>query len=300
MPTGTPNAETLYGTNGNDRFNALAGNDLIIGSLGNDTIDADEGYDTVDYMGLNAPITVKPSGELLKGSAGTDRLIQVENIIAPVGQINTIDASSAGGNISIEINLAGRYFNVAGIPGISLLSIGASNFVNAIGSSGNDYLTGTAANNFLDAGSGNDGIDGGAGNDTLIGCAGSDYLIGNRGADRINGTNSFFRGAGEVDDLQGDAGNDRFIFGDRSGSYYKSNGSADWVGIRDFSTGDRIELGLGEVYRADRTSFGFELYITTGGVNELIGRVNTTYSVSLPTGNFAVNSGQTRGVFIGA
>lgn len=300
MITGTNNAETLYGTNNNDSISALGGNDLIIGSIGNDTLDAGAGYDTVDYRSLNTAITVKPAGVLLKGSSGTDKLIQVDNIWAPVGQINTVDASSATGDISAEINLAGKYFNIVGIPGIPILSIGIDNFVNAFGTSNHDYLTGTAANNFLDSGSGNDGIDGGAGNDTLIGCSGNDYLIGNRGADRIIGTNSYFRGAGEVDDLQGDAGNDRFVFGDRNGSFYKANGAVDYVGIREFSTGDRIELGLGEVYRADRTSYGFDLYVTTGNTNEFISRVTTTSLVSLPSGNFAVTSGQTRGIFIGA
>lgn len=300
MTTGTPNNDLLSGTNSNNTIDALAGNDTIRGSRGNDTLTGGAGYDVVDYSALTAPITVQPAGVTLKGSLGTDQLIQVERIIAPSGQINTIDASLATGDVSIEINLAGNYFNVSGIPGIPILSVGIRNFVNAFGTDNDDYLMGSNGNNFLDAGTGNDGIDGGAGNDILIGCSGNDYLTGNRGADRIIGTNSYFRGAGEVDDLQGDAGNDRFVLGDVDGSYYTSHSGEDYAGIRDFSIGDRIELGIGETYQAERTDFGFNLYATTGGGNEFIAAVTTTSFVNLPIGSFTINSGQIRGIFIGA
>lgn len=300
MTTGTPNNDLLSGTNSNNTIDALAGNDTIRGSRGNDTLIGGAGYDVVDYSALTAPITVQPAGVTLKGSLGTDQLIQVERIIAPSGQSNTIDASFATGDVSIEINLAGNYFNVSGIPGIPILSVGIRNFVNAFGTDNDDYLAGNNANNFLDAGSGDDGIDGGAGNDILIGCSGNDYLTGNRGADRIIGMNSYFRGAGEVDDLQRDAGNDRFVLGDRDGSFYTAHAGGDYAGIRDFSIGDRIELGIGEAYQAERTDFGFNLYATTGGGNEFIAAVTTTSLVNLQIGSFTLDSGQIRGIFIGA
>jgi Ca2+-binding RTX toxin-like protein len=235
-----------------------------------------------------------------KGGLGIDTLFQVELIWAPVGKSNTIDVSSAGGLIGIDTNLSERYLNVFNIPGIGFRSFSVENFVNVIGTNNRDYLEGTSGNNFLDGRGGNDGIFGQAGNDTLIGGSGSEYIVGGTGTDRLLGTDGASRGREEVDDLQGDSGNDRFVFGDRTGSYYKFNGTTDFVGIRDFSVGDRIELGLRETYRTQRTDRGFQLFVVTGGVNEFVANVNTTSFIQLPTGNFTIASGQVRACFIGA
>ena len=298
--TGTESFDFLSGTSGNDRIFGLSGPDTIFASNGFDFIDGGSSFDTVDYRALPGPITLGPTGTINKGQFGQDTLFQVDRIIAPVGQANTIDASSTNGPTSIDTQLALNFSNVRDIPGLGLRTFTLENFVNVIGTPNRDNIDGNDLSNFLNGGAGNDGVFGRGGNDNLFGGAGSDFVVGGTGNDRINGTDAFARGRGEIDDLQGDSGNDRFVLGDRSGSYYKGSGRNDFVQIRDFSTGDAIDLGLGEVYRTTRTTNGFELFSVTGGTNDFIARVITTSFVSLPVANFTIVSGQRIGPFIGA
>lgn len=298
--TGTNNFDFLTGTGGDDRIFGLNGPDTITATSGNDFIDGGEGFDAVDYRSLSGAITLTPMGGIDKGGFGRDSLFLIERIIAAPGRANTIDASTAMGTASIDAQVGANFVNVDNIPGLGRRGFVVENFVNVIGTNNRDNLAGSAGANFLDGRGGNDGVFGLEGNDTLIGGSGTDYVVGGTGNDRLTGTDASSRGRADVDDLQGDAGNDRFVLGDRSGSYYKFNGNSDRVGIRDFSNGDLIELGLGETYRTERTGSGFQLFTVTGGSRDLIANVSTTSSANLPTGNFTIASGQVRGSFIGA
>jgi Ca2+-binding RTX toxin-like protein len=297
---GTNNNDTLTGSARNNSLQGRGGDDFFNATAGNDTLDGGIGFDTVDYTPLNRAITLKPTGIVDKGSAGQDTLRFIDNVIGAAGFANTVDASVGAGSSSIDIQLSNNVLRARDVPGVGQITTFLSNFVNVVGTSNNDNLDGNAANNQLNGGSGADQIFGRGGNDTLIGGAGNDFVVGGDGGDRLIGSNATARGRNEVDTLRGEAGNDRFVVGDRSGSYYKGAGNNDVARILDFVSGDLIELGLGETYRATRFSGGFDLFVTTNGINDLIAQVFTPASVSLPTGNFSLASGGRIGSFVGA
>lgn len=298
--TGTSNVDVFTGSDSNNLLRGLGGDDFFNATRGNDRIEGGSGFDTIDYTPLNISITLRPMGMIEKGQAGQDTLFLMERIIGAANQTNTIDASTTPGGASIDVQLQNNFLRARDIPRLGIRDFWVENFRNVTGTQSRDNIDGNGANNVLNGLGGNDGVFGRGGNDILFGGAGTDFVVGGEGDDVINGTDSTSRGQSEIDDLEGGTGNDRFVFGDRSGSYYKFNGVNDVVGIRDFSSGDVIQLGLGETYRTVSRNGGFDLFVVTGGANDLIARVNTTPSVSLPTGNFTVSSGQRLGSFIGA
>lgn len=178
---------TFNSTPYNDFFLGSSANDTFNGGSGNDTMSGGGGYDTANYTNLTQAITLLPQGVMSKGSLGTDSLLDMDRIVAPVGKTNTIDASSATGGASLTVNLGSNSVKVNGIPGIGSLSFTVENFVKVIGTSNNDSLTGNTKNNTLDGRAGNDTLSGGSGNDTLLGGDGNDYLDGGTGFDSMSG-----------------------------------------------------------------------------------------------------------------
>jgi Ca2+-binding RTX toxin-like protein len=296
--TGTEGADVIFGTPGDDDIFALAGDDTILGTRGNDIIDGGAGFDTVDYSDIGAPITLLPRGFYQDGSFMGGQLINVERIIGGVGQLNKIDGSTGSGPVAFDIDLQANRLSINGIPGASPLTFVVENFVNAVGTSNADTILGSNASN------------------TLAGGAGNDVLKGAGGADVLTGTSSLARGVGEVDNLTGGTGVDRFILGDASGAFYKGQGNSDFARITDFSFGEQIQLGSGDTYRLLRSKVGFDLYTTTGGIQDLIAQVTFSYGIRfpkpgymeesstdlvglLPDGDFSLTSGQSLGVFTG-
>jgi Ca2+-binding RTX toxin-like protein len=248
----------------NDAYLGTSSNDTFFASSGNDFMNGGFGFDTADYRGAGRAITLSSQGFVGKGTAGTDRLFSVEQIIAPAGFSNTINASSPSSSpTSISVNLASNSLLVNNIPGLGSLSFSTINFVNVIGTSkadsisgnslnnrleggaGNDFIFGAGGNDLLIGGTGSDFIDGGTGNDTLLGNSGNDSLLGGTGNDVLNGYGFTF---GEVDTLSGGSGQDRFILGDRSQTFYKDSSS--FAIITDFraSDGDKIVLNGNDFY----------------------------------------------------
>ena len=266
----------------NDSYLGTSSNDTFFASSGNDFMNGGFGFDTADYRGAGRAITLSSQGFVGKGTAGTDRLFSVEQIIAPAGFSNTINASSPSSSpTSISVNLASNSLFVNNIPGLGTLSFSTINFVNVIGTSqadsisgnslsnrleggaGNDFIFGAAGddvllggtdndtldgglgNDFLDGGTGNDDLLGDTGNDRLLGKSGNDVLLGEAGNDELNGYGFTF---GEIDALVGGSGQDRFILGDRSQTFYKDSSS--FAIITDFraSDGDKIVLNGNDFY----------------------------------------------------
>ena len=154
-------------------------NDTIIGSTGNDTINGAIGQDTADYSAIGQAITLKPTGVVTKGTAGTDQLVGIENIIGATGLTNIIDASTATGTATINANLATKSLVVnTGDSAFPTLSFSVHNFVNVIGTANNDTITGNDGNNNLAGGNGDDILTGNGGNDTLNGGGGNDQIFG--------------------------------------------------------------------------------------------------------------------------
>jgi Ca2+-binding RTX toxin-like protein len=320
---GTENPDIINGTPENDEISALRGNDTIFGSAGNDTIYgnqevitpqeyANQTQNTLDYSNIDKPITFFnplinfriPSApvtrfEVSNVELGTTRAFDIGTLIGPENQSNTISGGLIGA-FAYSIDLENESLQITNPFARGSFTI--KNFVNVDSSStANDTITGSSTNNALTSGAGNDILDGKDGNDNLL------------------GTNAEARGVGEKDTLTGGGGADRFILGDSSGAYYKTNGNDDLATITDFGSGDLIQLGTGDTYRTTRSDTGFDLFVTTGGANDLIANVQRTStgvgansnnvgiaSVDdvlsvLPEGDFTIASSENfGGIFVGA
>ncbi|MGL5871207.1 MAG: hypothetical protein ACRC2R_02365 [Xenococcaceae cyanobacterium] len=312
---GTENPDYLQGTSDNDKIFALGGDDTIVGSGGGDAIDGGAGNDTLDLQNLGVSVTAtfgskyvydNPNSPMpsktfnraeLKSSLGKINAIDVETVIAPNDQVNTIDASRIGGVvIDLEAGYSRGSYRFE-------RTTNFQNFDNAIGTGLNDTLIGNYKNNSLTGSSRNDNLDGKDGDDTLLG---TDFK--ERGSG-LAGSNPTY--LAELDTLTGGGGSDRFILGDRKGAYYKTNGNSDFATITDFGSGDLIQLGKKDTYSVVRNDSGFDLFVTTGGANDLIASVQNASTMgiasfgdtlsSIPEGNFAISSGENiGGIFIGA
>lgn len=305
---GTQFSDFLSGTAFNDQMYGFNGNDYIRTSAGSDYIDGGAGFDTADYTNLNRAITILPRGAVTKAGLGSDQLANIERIIAPVGQTNTINGASSTGIASFTINLASNTLRVNNTA-VGTLSFTVQNFSNVIGTASSDNITGNSftnifaglnSNDTLAGGAGNDGLSGGNGNDLLVGNSGTDVLVGDAGVDVLLGTDNVSRGAGEFDQLTGGFDTDSFVLGNRSGGYYKSANNIDRAKITDFSSNDVIYVGVGEFYATQRTSQGFNLFAATNRGYDLVAEVRTTSFIGLPNGGFRLASGQRFGNFIGA
>ncbi|MBD2203701.1 calcium-binding protein [Calothrix sp. FACHB-1219] len=291
---------TIFGTQNNDRLLGSVGNDIFVSSPGNDVIIGGNGFDTVDYSNFRQAISLFPRGGIGKGSFGTDQILNVERIIAPNVQGNTINAASGSGGASLNVDLSQNRLTVNNIPTIGSLNFQVVNFTNVLGTANRDKVIGNNFNNTIDGFAGHDSLFGAGGNDLLIGSAGNDLVVGDAGNDILLGSNQFSRGKGEFDILVGGSNNDAFILGDRSGSYYGFAGNADYAQISDLSRGDVIQLGIGETYFARPDAAGFDLFVARGSVFDLVADVRSTFAASLPVGTFKLASGQSWGIFLGA
>ncbi|XZN91786.1 MAG: M10 family metallopeptidase C-terminal domain-containing protein [Microcoleus sp.] len=219
-----PPANSINTTAGNDNITGDSLDNFILGSSGTDSIIGGLGTDTISYLSLGSGITLKAQGLVSKGTAGNDTLQSIEDIIAPLGQINTIDASTGSGTASINVDLSQNRLAVNNIPTIGTLNFTVENFVNVTGTPNVDVLTGNIENNTLVGGEGNDTLSGLRGNDTLI------------GVNPLSAT----PGSNETDVLIGGRGRDIFVLGDATKTYYSGTGFAS---IQDFQAGiDRIQL----------------------------------------------------------
>ena len=165
------------GNGGNDTVSGGNGDDSFIGGTGNDSLDGGANIDTANYSTIGQAITLKPTGVVTKGTAGTDQLIGVEKIIGATGQVNIIDASTATGTATINANLGTQSLIVnTGVATPSTLSFTVTNFVNVIGAANNDTITGDNGNNSLMGNGGNDSLNGGGGDDQIFGDVTSPYF----------------------------------------------------------------------------------------------------------------------------
>jgi Ca2+-binding RTX toxin-like protein len=162
------------------------------------------------------------------------------------------------------------------------------------------YNYGYAGNDVMDAGAGNDQLYGGTDNDTLRGGTGNDKLYGEAGNDSLIGVNasSTTPGRGEIDQLTGGGGRDRFHLGDANRFYY-GDGNASVAGVGDYALitdfkqaeGDVIQLkGVASSYRLGSSPVnglsGTAVFVKTSGVDELIGIVQGVTNLSLSSAAF--------------
>ncbi|WP_310427735.1 hypothetical protein [Chamaesiphon sp. VAR_48_metabat_135_sub] len=247
---------------GNDRDNIITNidglrgpgisDDLIIGSKGNDTLNGGSGKNIVDYSNLGRAVKFSTNYQIVtteprfpgdtifrnitakatidKGSFGKDTIVNFPKIIGATSKNNTVDTTTDIDGASVNLNLATNSLTVNIPQGDTSFAIADKyeviNFVNAIGTKGNDTIVGANLSGKLTGGGGNDTITGGNQNDT------------------ISGSDSTARGVGEVDTLTGGSGRDNFILGNKNGAYYVGNGSNDYATITDFDLfEDSISIG---------------------------------------------------------
>lgn len=167
---------------------------------------------------------------------------------------------------------------------------------------GNDVLSGGAGDDFIfgdstfmldNTSGGNDLLTGGEGNDALFGDS-SPAKSRNGGNDTLIGVNPFRcrPGVGEVDNLTGNGGRDRFVLGDGRTAYYVGQGEVDHGIINDFSVADQDVIQLhGKAVDYDLKNFslgsisGVDIFLD--GSNELIGSVLNVSTTTLNLYNSA-------------
>ncbi len=311
---GTDNPDIIFGTPGDDEIRALAGDDTIFGTTGNDLIDGGSGFDTLDYTDLGQAITLLPRGVIGEGNGIGGQISSIEKIIGAAGQKNAIDGSSGTGGASFDINLEANQLVVNNLPNGGSLKFVVKNFVNVTGTPTDDSIIGNKADNVFDGFGGNDFLSGGLGNDTLLGGDGNDTL---QGSTNVGNSRS-----PERDILTGQEGVDKFILGDSSGSFYDKAGRRDFAEIIDFTFGEQIQLGAGDVYNIQRNKTGFNISVVKDNVKDLIAQVtviggtttNARNSVTsgiadygtialadtLPSGDFTLAVGQNIAGLVGA
>lgn len=197
-------ANTIYGTNGNDKLTGTAGNDQIVGLDGNDFLLGVDGDDNILGNGGNDSIVGGLGADTLNGADGNDTVL--------------------GGDGNDQIYGGADVDRLDGGDGNDTVGGGDGNDV-MLGRAGSDLLFGEAGNDSIDGGDGADRISGQIGNDTLLGGTGDDYITGEEGTDRIDagdgndsvwggGDNDMLSGAAGQDALYGDYGNDRIDGGE--------------------------------------------------------------------------------------
>jgi Ca2+-binding RTX toxin-like protein len=305
---GSSGSDRIKGDSGNNQLTGGAGQDTLISGGGNDRLDGGTGIDVADFSGEASRTILLPTGVVRQVSTvstgsvlvSQSQLVNIETVIASTVNPSVINASSAGGGITINANLTAQTLSINGVPTITQ-PLGIQNFDNIIGSRGNDTLTGDNGQNSFDGefgndvlsgggeadnlrgNEGNDTISGGLANDRLFGGTGNDSLTGDAGNDQLTGTNTFSRGVSERDALVGGIGADQYVLGDGLGLYYldRLGGFTDgFAEITGFGSGDSLDFGSTPVSDYARRSIivggatvGEEYFVSQGATRDIIARV---------------------------
>jgi Ca2+-binding RTX toxin-like protein len=267
---GTPDADTLTGSDGDDVMDGLAGDDHLSGGDGADTILGGEGNDVL--LG-------QAGADRLDGGAGQDRLH------GGFGgdHLNGNDGDDVlhGGSGNDTLDGAAGLDSLYGDQGDDVLYGGDGGDL-IRGGSGHDDAFGGWGRDSMDGGTGNDRMWGEAGADTLTGGDGDDFLHGGLGADLLQGGDGrdyLMGGAGHdtldggagADSLDGLEGSDLFVLGDDGAADVLYFGRRSTLGplntasrVEGFESGtDKINLAT---FDADRSLHGFQHFgLVVGG-----------------------------------
>ncbi len=264
---GTEGPDILNSTPKDDLVLAKGGDDTIFGSLGNDFYNGGKGFDTLDYTLLGQKITLLPRGFIGNGSSQGSNIQEIERIVGAPRKDNTIDGSGGGKSpVFFTIDLSKNKLIVENTPTFGSVEFVVENFVNVEGTENTDFIVGDNKNNKLS---------GKGGNDTLIGLFGNDTLIGGSGNDTLTGADPDVENTvrSEKDILTGGAGTDKYVLGNKSGSFYDDFGNKDFAKITDFSFGEQINLGQGETYNIEQKNNGFNIFVVEDFGRDLIAKV---------------------------
>ena len=200
-------SQTLFGDDGNDRFNLLAAiaSVSIDGGAGNDDFYGYGHTSSGDIYGGTGNDTfngfVGTNGIILHGGLGND--VYRADPTSPA----TFQENVGEGNDTVQVARGSDYMLPDNIENISVQGfigsdlgpatltandldnrIAAHNNAETIyGLGGNDTIVAAGGDDIVDGGEGNDYLDGGSGNDTLTGGNGNDVLQGRSGDDVMSG-----------------------------------------------------------------------------------------------------------------
>ncbi|WP_440683396.1 calcium-binding protein, partial [Cysteiniphilum halobium] len=203
------NAQTLLGSNGNDRI-SVHGTQLILAGDGDDIVIRDRG---TDDLGLFTAVGY----HYIDGGKGNDKLY---------GNIYDDVLFGGDGNDYIDAGLGDDIID--GGTGDDYLYGGTHGNDTIFGGDGNDYIDAGLGDDIIDGGKGDDYLYGGThGNDTIFGGDGNDYIDAGLGDDIIDG------GKGDDYLYGGMHGNDT-IFGGDGNDYIASGASVYQFYYEDF------------------------------------------------------------------
>jgi Ca2+-binding RTX toxin-like protein len=273
--TGTPQADVLAGTAGDDNIVAMGGDDVITSDAGADAINAGAGDDFVssgdgrDVVFAGAgddQVFAGDQADVIYGDAGNDRIFGGEgNDLLNAGAGDDAVFGGAGNDLIVAEANDGNdvYFGDdsdggSGIDTLDLSASAASVRVNlGSGLLFNGFATGVQI-----------------GHDTIWGI---ENVIGGSGDDTITASNA-------VNVMSGGAGNDVFRF--------ETSAAAHGDTINGFEPGDRIDLSGIDANTGASGDQGFTLL--TSAAFTAAGQLAVTYE-SGPDGDFTVVQGNTDG-----
>jgi Ca2+-binding RTX toxin-like protein len=169
---GTRFADTLSGSDGDNKVSGLSGADRIAGRDGRDSLWGNGGNDSMTGGRAADRLFGGDGRDTLAGEAGGDYL--------DGGAGFDVASYASAGRTAVTANLSAWQRNAGGAFGDRHAGIEG-----LIGAQAGDRLTGNAAANMLDGRAGADTLVGGRGNDSLTGSGGRDRLSGSDGADRL-------------------------------------------------------------------------------------------------------------------
>ncbi|TAN71110.1 MAG: hypothetical protein EPN17_02870 [Methylobacter sp.] len=246
-------ADSLQGTDLNDKIGCLGGNDTVDGGSGNDSLTGGIGDDQLSG-GLDDDTVVGSDGNdslygnagvnLIQGGKGDDYIRSDGQDIIDAGLGNDVIATYGGGasviggegNDNIYGDSSGGETLLGGNGDDTIGHVGLVYNGSWSGGNGSDLIDGGAGNDFMHGDWGDDTILGGDGLDSLYGGWGSDQLDGGNGDDAFYGYygNETLKGGDGQDILYGEYDNDRLDGGNGVDILYGGDGDDTFV----FNKGD--------------------------------------------------------------
>jgi Ca2+-binding RTX toxin-like protein len=194
---GTPNADTMTGTNGT--FNAPGENyngDIIDGFRGGDTLNARKANDTLNGGNGEDTLNGGQGNDILDGGEGNDTYLfedgwGEDTITGDASGNDTLDFSKLAYEQDVNVKMVPSSSNNEATSGTNTLNWDFPVPIERIiGGAGRDALFGSNVGDSLYGAEARDILYGGSGNDTIVGGDGQDILHGGSGDDTITATDN--------------------------------------------------------------------------------------------------------------
>ncbi|MCC1493200.1 VCBS domain-containing protein [Cognatishimia sp. F0-27] len=212
-------SDTMEGNGGRDRLDGGSGADELSGGMdadtlkggvGDDLIDGGMGVDTALFSGIFTSVVVNLENQFATGGAGTDTIINVENVFGGASH-DTIYGTNQHGN---RLEGSNGDDTMYGLSGRDTL-LGGNSEDRLFGGNDVDRLFGGAQDDYLDGGAGTDFLTGGSGADSFVFSDIDDTGVGRFKRDEVRDFNA---AEGDIIDLAlidanaTTAGDDAFTF----------------------------------------------------------------------------------------